>query len=152
MSSIFNPNVKKRKYYCSHSFEFMDYDEGCYASKQINNQKACIYFEYIDTKSKHVWYVTADIFTKRKHRNSNLHNKKSSGKCGLDALIWFKQKIQNFESFMKRVGFTDKPHAIVICWTDSRRRDIYHRGLKNIGYEFGYDPRIGHFLGKVINI
>jgi hypothetical protein len=71
-----------------------------------------------------------------KRKSENNTYLKSMGKDGLKGLIWAKQKIKEFESFIKEKH--DNIPTIIYCrWDDNRRRNVYAYGLKDLGYKFG---------------
>ena len=78
-----------------------------------------------------VYFTTA-----HKHKKIDDTYLKLNGKDGVYPLIWAKRKLIEFEDIIKE-DFSDKKIIIYVCWDDNRRRDVYHRGLKNIGYKFG---------------
>jgi len=60
---------------------------------------------------------------------------KSMGKDGLGGLIWARNKVKEFEEFIKQEN-PDIPKVIICTWNDNRRRNAYAYGLKKIGYKF----------------
>ena len=77
-----------------------------------------------------------------------------TGKDGLKGLIFTKEKIIEFEEFIKEEAIyigIKTPIKIVIQWDDNRRRNVYERGLKGLGYK--YDKTIfGKCLSKKFDI
>lgn len=77
-----------------------------------------------------VWLVISD-----KKKSANNTYLKAMGRDGLKGLLWAKQCVTDFEEFIKeeKDGYTV---TIYTYWDDNRRRDVYHRGLKKLGYRF----------------
>lgn len=116
---------------------------GYYAiTKLKNNQTATIVFYRHESQRSFAFYVAFAIANKRKHirkwldGSDNLTNL-STGKGGLEGLIWAKNQLLEFEEFIKQEGKSVKA-AICITWTNNRRRDIYEHYLKRIGYAMDF--------------
>lgn len=79
-----------------------------------------------------VWLT---VFRKRKQiSNIVLHE---TGKDGLKTLLFAKAAILDFEKFIvEKYADCHKKIFINISWDDSRRRNVYYRGLKKEGYAF----------------
>lgn len=120
---------------------------GCFygyssTTKLSNNQTATMIFYRHKFTRGSMFYVAFAIANKRKQikqwldGSSNLYNQ-STGKCGLEGLLWAKSQLLEFEEFIRD---RKEKCSIVICWTDNRRRDIYRHYLTRIGYkmEFRY--------------
>ena len=74
------------------------------------------------------------IMNKRKlNRDTYL---KSTGKDGLSSLIWAKQKVKEFEEYIKD-RHPETPKTIHCSWDNGKRRNVYAYGLKGLGYKFG---------------
>ncbi len=76
-----------------------------------------------------------EITLKIQHKRKQNVFLKQIGKCGLEGLLWAKNKIIEFEEFIKTKN-TDKTIKIVCGWDDNRRRNIYERSLSKLGYSF----------------
>lgn len=76
------------------------------------------------------------IYLSISHKRKNIDNTflQLNGKDGISSLLWAKQKILDFENVNK----LKKKNIMIINWDDNRRRDVYYRGLKNVGYKYGY--------------
>ena len=59
-----------------------------------------------------------------------------NGKDGITPLLWAKKELLNVEKMIKE-DFPNKKNIIYVCWDDNRRRDVYIRGLSNVGYKLG---------------
>lgn len=82
--------------------------------------------------------VQCNIYLTTAHKRKRIDDTylQLNGKDGLHPLIWAKHKLIEFEDIVKK-DFPDKKITIYTCWDDNRRRNVYHRGLKNVGYIFG---------------
>lgn len=79
--------------------------------------------------------VVLDVFKKRKQKDDNyLHQ---TGKDGLKPLIFAKKAIEEFAPYiLEQYGECHEKMVIQVLWADNRRRRVYERGLKSIGFEF----------------
>ena len=109
--------------------------------KLSNRQSIGIFFTEYSTGKRSYYNVAMAIANKRKYildwilDNYSFENK-STGKCGLEGLVWAKKRLIEFEkSEHVRIG-----DVIEISWSDNRRRDAYEHALKKIGYEIKYIP------------
>lgn len=59
----------------------------------------------------------------------------STGKCGIEALIWAKDKILEFEEEMKGYEGDNITISIMVAGEDNHRFRLYERGLKRYGYK-----------------
>lgn len=90
------------------------------------------------------WNVFIVVYTKRKEIDN--HFQKSTGNIGLKGLFMAKEILHQFEDYL-RDHYWRENHNILVGWDDNRRRNIYERGLRNLGYKFGMikmdstDPR-----------
>lgn len=116
-----------------------DTEEECYviSDKLSNNQFIEIQFQEEWTSKKFFYNVYLTISNKRKSKDNNF--KKTTGKCGLEGLLWAKNKIIDFEDFIKESDMhNERPVYVYVQWDDNRRRNTYERGLKNLGYKYSY--------------
>lgn len=109
--------------------------------KLPSGQTVCIMFQQSWGKSVVYFSIGLEIYHKRK-QVLNLYNKQT-GKDGLTGLIWAKNKILEFEDYLKseesRYSIYNYPMAIIYCtWTDNQRRRVYERGLSRIGFKIEY--------------
>lgn len=91
-----------------------------------------------------------NIYLSIAHKRKNIYNTylQLNGKDGIHTLIWTKKKLMDFEEQIKG-DFNEK--IIIYCtWDDNRRRNVYERGLIDIGYKIG-DIGFGKCLYKIIN-
>jgi len=101
-----------------------------------NNKIAITFYkEYNEVKKNSIIFY--QIYLRIKHKRKNNVTLKQTGKCGLEGLIWAKNKIIEFEEYIKTID-KDKRKIILVGWDDNRRRNVYHKGLKNIGYKYGF--------------
>ena len=68
-------------------------------------------------------------------RGKGYQSLKQTGHSGLEGLLWAKEMLKDFiETIRKKKNIT---HKICVFWDDSRRRDVYARGLKDLGFKMG---------------
>lgn len=106
------------------------YDAYYFKTKNENNQT--LQLDIIDSTSSELstfktYYISFSINTKRKHGYQYL---KQTGKDGIKSLIWAKKCIKYFIKHNLKNG--DK---IVIYADDSRRFNIYAKGLKELKFD-----------------
>jgi hypothetical protein len=98
-----------------------------------SGQTIKIEFQFDESSDR--YYYSIYLVTMDKRKSEHTTPLKTTGRDGLRGLLWAKQKIIEFEAFI-----LDRPSAkpITMCciWTDNRRRDVYARGLKSLGYNF----------------
>lgn len=94
------------------------------------------FFGYFwDNQRTAEFLVVLDVYKKRKDK-PNIFLKRT-GKDGLKTLLFAKKAIKEFEPYIiEQYGRCHQKMFINIQWTDNKRRDIYYRGLKDIGYKF----------------
>lgn len=118
------------------TFKAIETTEGfTYYNESILPSNQTIRIEFRETyhNQKYYYDVYLEIVHKKKAKADNFN--KITGKDGVISLLWGKQKIKEFEELIK--SQTDgKESIIIIVWDDNRRRNVYERGLKNIGYKF----------------
>lgn len=119
-------------------------------TKLSNGQLAEILFEETYRVNKFIDYnVVFVIGSKRKNLNCSKMDSCSTGKVGLEGLIWAKKQIIEFEKFILKSNHKEKVY-ISVLWSDNRRRKVYERGLKKLGFKYQF--AFGHKkLRKKIN-
>lgn len=83
------------------------------------------------------FYVGLNVYKKRSYRDSNWN--KVTGKDGLKPMLFAREAIVDFEKwFLEHSTYKDHHEDVFIAiqWTDKRRREAYHRGLKSLGYHY----------------
>jgi hypothetical protein len=71
---------------------------------------------------------------KKSEYNSVLRH---TGKDGLKGLLWAREQMIQFEHYIKEnIKEHNKNHIIFCMWDDNKRRDVYYRGLKDLGYHY----------------
>ena len=99
-----------------------------------NGQVILMEFEETGFKKKIVYNVVLTISNKKK-RLSDYDENKTTGKCGLEGLLWGKRTILDFEKYiLKEKSYDKRKIYIEVMWSDNRRRNAYIRGLKSNGY------------------
>ena len=93
------------------------------------------YGEHSDNQRIADFSIWLTVYKKRNQISGNVL--KETGRDGLLNLIFAKQAIVEFENFILREwGHYHEKIFIWAGWDDNRRRRVYHRGLKDIGYDF----------------
>ena len=92
---------------------------------QMNVQKET----YMDTTR----YFICLFINKRGKGYQMLHQ---TGHAGIEGLLWAKEMLIDLIEHIRKIE--NKKHVIHIFWDDARRRDVYIRGLKDIGFKVGY--------------
>lgn len=106
-----------------------------YMSVLPSGQTIKIEFQDCSTRKQRIYSIYLVIMDKRKSE-ANTHLR-YTGKDGVLGLFWARDRIKDFEAFLTQ-EFTDKrPTIICTTWVNNTRRDIYYRGLKNMGYRYG---------------
>lgn len=110
-------------------------------TKLSNGQLAEILFEETYRRGKYADYnVVFVIGSKRKKLNCTMMEHTTTGKVGLEGLLWAKQQIIEFEKFILELypfeKFPNEKVYISVGWADNRRRNVYERGLKKLGYNY----------------
>ena len=101
------------------------------------------------------WNVVFAINNKRKRIKSWIKDEEamdcSTGKCGVEGLIWAKNGLLEFENFIKKEGLKQR---IIVRWTDSKRKRVYKHYLEKEGYKltiyYGKEFLIKIYKVKVI--
>ena len=115
--------------------------------KLSNGQTIKIVFDERETTKKFYYNIYLVIMDKKKSEfNTTL---KQTGRCGLEGLLWAKDKIIEFEEFILEKNRC-KPIVIYCYWDDNRRRDVYYRGLKNLGYGYSRLDNNAKVISKTI--
>lgn len=90
--------------------------------------------------------ISADAYTEKlffniylttSHKRKNIDDTylKLTGKDGVYPLLLAKKRLIEIENIIRK-DYKDKEIFLCIFWYDNRRRNVYYRGLKNIGYSF----------------
>lgn len=98
-----------------------------------SGQTIRIEFQEDWSKSKYYYNIYLVIMDKRSSKHNTF--RKSTGKDGIKGLLWAKKKIVEFEEFIK-TKHEGVPKVIYCNWDCNRRRNVYERGLKGLGYKF----------------
>jgi hypothetical protein len=120
-----------------------EYDSGYYNTKKLSNGQTATILFFKDNLKRDIEYSVAFVIAnKKKHikqwllEEKDVLSDKETGNCGLEGLIWAKKQLFEFEEFIKE-RYNEKTF-ICIYWTDNRRRNVYEKVLKKIGYEMNY--------------
>jgi hypothetical protein len=116
-----------------------------YSAKKLlsNNQLAVIGF-LEEQKDKEILYnVSFYISNKRKNI---IDDSKCTGNCGLEGLIWAKNKILQFENNVIknefRIDYRFRKIKIIIGWADNRRKRVYMWAMVKHGYRYNPTEKI----------
>lgn len=58
---------------------------------------------------------------------------KQTGTAGIEGLLWAKEMLRDFIDTLK--DLPNRKHTISIFWDDNRRRDVYIRELRDLGFK-----------------
>jgi len=107
---------------------------GYYDTKILpSGQTIRIEFQEDWSKSKYNYNIY--LVTSHKRKQAGYTCMKTTGGDGLKGLLWAKKKVIEFEEFIKE-EHPGIPVIIYCAWDDNRRRNVYERGLRNLGYRF----------------
>lgn len=96
-----------------------------------------IKIEFQEEWSKSKYFYNIYLVTSHKRKQADSTYGIATGKDGFKGLLWAKSKIIEFETFIKE-KHPDIPIVFYCFWTDNKRRNIYERGLSNIGYKYNF--------------
>lgn len=115
-----------------------DVTHECYLKRhRLSNNQCCLITFYRDYGTNGAEYqVGFAVGDKRKDVDAYLLGGndarridcKTVGTCGLEALVWARQTILEFETYVK------KPAKIIIFGADNKRLRVYERAMKRHGY------------------
>ena len=81
---------------------------------------------YTDT----IFYYVCLFINKR---GKGYKSGKQTGTAGIEGLLWAKEMLRDFIDTLK--DFPNRKHTISIFLDDNRRRDVYIRGLRDLGFK-----------------
>ena len=111
-----------------------DDEEGWYSTTKLPSGQT-IRIEFQESNSWHKYHYNIYLVTSHKRKQSDNVTLKATGKDGLEGLMWARDKIIEFEEFVKDIH-RGIPVIIYCCWDCNRRRNVYERGLRDLGYRF----------------
>jgi hypothetical protein len=97
-----------------------------FKEKLSNNQTLEMNFIFEDIYI----FVTLAIFSKREY----VYENRTYGKLGIKPLLIAKTVMELFIDYMHENQIQNK--KIIVRWADNRRRNVYYRGLKKLGFNF----------------
>lgn len=141
---------KGRAILLSDYFE-VDYDEDNEAiwykyDKLSNNQTIYIAFNEVWYQNFVSFTVILAISNKKKHIKKWLDEQQSiiegmtTGTCGIEGLLWAKNKILLFEKIVKN-SYPRENVQIELSWIDTKRKRVYKR-LEKYGYKYNKQEKI----------
>lgn len=112
----------------------------CARHKLSNGQYCLIAFIRFYTSRDTCYYVEFAVADKKKNlngrfesvRNNNIEGK-MTGRCGIEALLWCRDRMLDFERFVHKEKNRDT--KIVVQGSDSKRFRMYERALSRYGYK-----------------
>lgn len=134
--------------------EFNDNEYYFYERTTLDNGQVAEIRFYEDVTSDFVeWGVAFAVADKKKHlkawfnseRGGEKINGKQTGKNGISALLWAKQKIIDFIK-NPPVVVSSNPQRVRVSWIDNRRKRVYMHSLGKCGFRYVPDKDYGHAL------
>lgn len=119
--------------------------EGYFARHRLSNGQFCMigFFEF-ETSRAIAYYVAFAVADKKKALNGWFNGSsddnitlKMTGRCGVEALYWCRDKLLEFEDWVRHPKHMDV--KIVVGGEDSKRFRMYERALKRYGYSKVWD-------------
>lgn len=112
-----------------------------YMRHRLSNGQFCmIEFDMFETNRAIEYYVAFAVADKKKALNRWFNGSvndnitlKMTGRCGLEALCWCRDRLLEFESCVHRPK--SKEVKIVVAGEDSKRLRMYSRALARYGYK-----------------
>ena len=101
--------------------------------KNSQNQIVEIFFQKEIYSNFDYYCVGLRVGVKRR-KNWNDINNISTGKAGIESLLIAKGMIAKFIEELEK---SKTPTILAISWSNNRRRDVYARGLKDLGFKMG---------------
>lgn len=101
-----------------------------YREKLDNGQIVHLEFSKYTTLKRTFYFVCLFINKRKKGYIEN----EQTGKCGLSGLIIAKNLLINFINKLKDTKLREEKISIIIGYTNSRRRDVYERYLKELNF------------------
>ena len=114
-----------------------------YQTKNTNGQTLRLIFSkwYYQKKRRIDWYICFDIADKRKNK---FKYEQQTGTDGIKGLLWAKNCIKDF---IKNEIRKDVDNVIIVQWDNNKRRKVYERGLKELGFKLtNFDGRLSLML------
>lgn len=97
---------------------------------------------------KKYWSITLSVNKKSKGYEFG----KNTGKTGIESLLIAKKILEYYIENVINSWHHDKyENIILIWWDDSKRRNVYERGLRDLGFKFGkFAWKQGYNTGKCL--
>lgn len=128
-----------------------DRDEYRYRVKNSKNQTVELtiwtYYHDIENNSD---YLSITLSVNKKSKGYEYG--KETGKTGIESLLIAKKILQYHidNIILTSHRFSNWNYYIIIWWDDNKRRDVYYRGLKDLGFNFGQWSAKGWNSGKCL--
>lgn len=115
--------------------------EGYYARHRLSNGQFCMIAFYRWYYSRSVeYYVAFVVADKKKNLNGWFNGTKEdnitlkmTGRCGIEALLWCRDKLLEFEREVHRENSRDT--KICVGGADAKRFRMYEKALSRYGYQ-----------------
>ena len=105
-----------------------EYKDIRYRTKNDCGQILNLTFYLEEYNSGDEWYI--ELWMGK--RSKGFQWMTQTGKDGIKSLLWAKECLRDFIKNLDR----SKINKIIVYWDDNRRRDVYAKGLKDIGFEY----------------
>lgn len=131
------------------TWDYPEKDEYRYRVKNSKNQTVELsVYPFYEDREKNNYFYTITLSVNKKGKGYEFG--KETGKTGIESLLIAKKilkyHIDKFIDFTLRSG----NYYFVIWWDDNRRRDVYYRGLKDLGFIYGHYGTKGWNSGKCL--
>jgi len=131
-----------------HNFKYDNYCGWYEKEHYLSNYQYCkIIFAPIEDKNNITYDISFFISDYKIdfERLLDAFKQESTGRCGLEGLIWAKNQIIKFE---KTIKDKHKHNVKIICrWEDNKRKMVYIHALSKLGYTYNKDKK---WLYKII--
>jgi hypothetical protein len=112
----------------------IDGDTGYYDTMKLPSGQT-IKIEFQEDWSNDKYYYNIYLVTTHKRKQESSTVLQRTGKDGLKGVMWAREKVKEFEEFIKEIH-KGIPIIIHCGWDCNIRRNLYERGLKDLGYKF----------------
>lgn len=117
--------------------------QGFNGTKQV--MKLIAYRWIYNYSNTYRWYISFQVDNKKYNK---FKYREQTGTDGLKSLLWAKNCLKDFISKLDRT----RDNIVVVCWSDSKRKNAYIRALKDLGFFLTRDDRVECLMLKVDKI
>ena len=104
--------------------------------------------QYNATMDGRYFSIVADVYTKRRDRVKNMDGIITTGIYPAFTLAALITAFKELEYYVLKRYNRYEDVTIAVTWSDNKRRDIYYRYLKRLGYNYCYDRN--KYIGKKV--